>query len=131
MAASDIRPEETVAKGRLAERMTADLFRQNGFSVLARNYVVHRTGEIDLILNRGDILYVVEVKSVHRAHARSDYDPLERIGRLKCARLRKVTEIYLSRHRLTQFYVQLLAVSISLSAERKILDWRCVTLDNC
>ncbi|MGI6545655.1 MAG: YraN family protein [Fastidiosipilaceae bacterium] len=131
MASSDIRPEETVAKGRLAERLTADLFRQNGFSVLARNYVVHRTGEIDLILNRGDTLYVVEVKSVHRNHARSDYDPLEKIGRLKCARLREVTQIYLSRHRLTQFYVQLLAVSIHLSAERKILDWRCVTLDNC
>lgn len=48
--------------GRRAEDAVLSLFLAKGFSLLARNYAVHNTGELDLILMRGMCIYIVEVK---------------------------------------------------------------------
>lgn len=50
--------------GTSGENLAADYFRQHGFDVVARNYR-YRKGEIDLIVQRGNWLVFVEVKTRH------------------------------------------------------------------
>jgi len=55
------RRRQAVRRGRLAERLAAWLLRLKGYQVIDRNLTLPQ-GEIDLLVRRGDILAVVEVK---------------------------------------------------------------------
>ena len=50
-------------KGNVAESAVASYLRTQGLSILERNVYISKLGEIDLIANRGNSLYFVEVKS--------------------------------------------------------------------
>lgn len=55
------RRRRALVRGRRAERLAAWLLRLKGYRILARNLALPQ-GEIDLLVRRGDILAVVEVK---------------------------------------------------------------------
>lgn len=121
--------ENTVAKGRRAEALSARIFRARGFSVLAQNLYFGHTGEIDLILNRGKRLYFVEVKSCYRGGSEENVDPLEQIQRQKLLRIRRCAEIYVNQHMIWQFHIHFLAVSVLFSEGNRLLKWSCVPMD--
>lgn len=60
-SAGAARRRQAVRRGRLAERLAAWLLRLKGYQVLGRNLALPQ-GEIDLLVRRGNILVVVEVK---------------------------------------------------------------------
>ncbi len=77
-------------KGRRGEDRAAEFFKERGFTVLERNYR-RLTGEIDLILERGGVIYFVEVKTRHGTFRAED-----RIDGAKLRRMLSTAEAYLS-----------------------------------
>lgn len=76
--------------GRRAELMAALYLRLKGYRILERRYKT-RSGEIDIIAERGKILAIIEVK--YRKSLTLAHDSLTAKTR---ARIQKATDIYLS-----------------------------------
>jgi putative endonuclease len=82
-------------RGRAAEDAACAWLERHGLTLCARNYRC-RFGEIDLIMQDGDGLVFVEVRS----RARSDFGtPAETVNRAKQNRLRATAEHYLQQQR--------------------------------
>ncbi len=80
--------------GVLGERLAARHLRENGYTILARNYRFGRR-EIDLIVARDDLVAFVEVK----ARAGTGYGhPLEAITAQKRREIERVARFWLHRH---------------------------------
>lgn len=56
--------------GAYGEELAAKALKNQGYTLLNRNYR-KKTGEIDIIAQKGDVTYFVEVKSKHK----TDYSP--------------------------------------------------------
>lgn len=79
------------AKGNFGENIAADYLEGKGYTIVKRNFVFGRFGEIDLVAKDGDILVFVEVK----LRTNQTYgDPLESIDYRKQQNLRKAAEGY-------------------------------------
>ncbi|MDQ4058430.1 MAG: YraN family protein [Actinomycetota bacterium] len=78
--------------GRTGEDAAEQLYRRRGFTIVARNRR-DRTGELDLIARRGDLLVFCEVKT-----RRSDRwgTPSEAVGGVKQHRLKRLAARYLA-----------------------------------
>ena len=86
-----LRPE-----ARAAEDAAADFLRRQGYKIAQRN-VTTPVGEIDIVALDDGMVVFVEVKS----RASDDYGPPEvAVDRRKRAKLRRVAQIYLERHKL-------------------------------
>ncbi len=79
--------------GRRAEDAVLSCFLARGYALLARNYSVHRYGELDLILCRDMCIYVVEVKS--RREGDSFGGAREAVTRQKMKRMLCATKVFL------------------------------------
>lgn len=67
-------------------------YEANGFTVLARNWKV-RAGELDLVVQRGDLVAFCEVKT----RATADFgSPAEAVGEDKRRRLRHLARLWLA-----------------------------------
>ncbi len=86
--------------GSEAESYFASILRENGFSVLARNYAVHRVGEIDLIANRAHTLLCIEVKArtIRQMSDIINRPAEESVTRLKKQRIQRCMMAYLSEY---------------------------------
>jgi len=80
--------------GRLGEDAAAAWYLEAGFEVVDRNWRV-REGELDLIVRRGGLLVMCEVKT--RSSARFG-SPIESIDRRRLARLRRLFGRWLAEH---------------------------------
>lgn len=88
---SRLRRRTAWARGRRAETLAAWWLRLKGYRILERNFRV-RLGEIDLIVRRGRILALVEVKTrVDLASAG------EAVGRRQRLRIARAAEVLLQR----------------------------------
>ena len=83
--------EETTARGRLGEEATARVYERQGYRVLERNWRCS-LGELDLILEREDVLVVCEVKTRSGVAFGGGY---EAVTWTKRRRVRRLTEAYL------------------------------------
>ena len=90
LIASRLRPRHLL-RGQQGEDLALRHLRRHGLRLLRRNYR-SRWGEIDLVMNDGDVIVFVEV----RLRARSRYaSPAETIGRQKRRRLTLTAQHYL------------------------------------
>ena len=85
----------TVSRGAAGEEAAASFLQRQGWTVLARNYRTRR-GEIDLVVQRGDEVAFVEVKS-WRSVPREDLG--RSIGPRKQARIARAAREFLARRR--------------------------------
>jgi putative endonuclease len=95
-------------KGTWAEELACDFLRQQGYAIIARNYL-KRFGEIDLIGWDGDILAFIEVK--YRAGLSRGY-PQEAVTRHKRRKICRVAAEYRIRHKLHDINYRYDVVSI-------------------
>jgi putative endonuclease len=86
MLCVDIRKQ----RGQQGEQLVAQYLQREGFVILAHNYT-RRTGEIDLIAKRGNIVAFVEVK----ARARATFDLTELINKTKQQRIIKAAKCFI------------------------------------
>jgi putative endonuclease len=79
--------------GRLGEAHAVDHYRRAGYTVVARNWRC-RLGELDLVLSRGGLLVVCEVKT-RRDGASVFGGPFEAVGWKKQRKLRALAEAFM------------------------------------
>ena len=72
--------------GKLGEARAAWFYRLRGYRILARNLRL-RSGEIDLVVRRGETLVVAEVKTRQSLVAGEGHDAVDRRKREKLVRL--------------------------------------------
>jgi putative endonuclease len=85
-----------VARGQYGERRAAAWYEREGYTVVDRNWRDGRGGELDLVLRKGDLVVICEVKA-----RRSDAygAPAEAVTPPKQARLRRLAAAWLSARR--------------------------------
>ncbi len=88
--------------GNIGERAAAEYLRRNGFRILDRN-VARKTGELDIVAQKGAVVHVVEVKSIAcdefpgtPARGRSVFDPAENLHPMKIRKVVRTGEWYVA-----------------------------------
>ena len=87
--------DERRQRGDKGEQLVAQYLEQNGFNIVARNYA-RRTGEVDLIAQRGQLVVFVEVK----ARTDSCFDLTEVISRSKQRRIVAAAKYFILEHKI-------------------------------
>ncbi len=82
--------------GQLGEDLAVKYLKNKGFSVVERNYTL-KQGEVDIIAQKGDILYFFEVKSslVKEGVSYETYNPAENMHPKKIQRFLKTVNLYI------------------------------------
>ncbi|MES2225530.1 MAG: YraN family protein [Patescibacteria group bacterium] len=87
--------------GNLGEQIAAEYLRRRGFTVVDRN-IVRKTGELDVVARKGDVLHVVEVKTVlcdsfpNDATSDDQYDPSVNLHAHKIQKVARTAEWYVA-----------------------------------
>lgn len=87
--------------GALGEKVAAEYLSRHGFSILDRN-VVRKTGELDLIAEKDDVLHFVEVKTIltdefpSEKEAEDEYDPSINLHEAKVRKVARTGEWYVA-----------------------------------
>lgn len=89
------RPDPRQTTGRRAEEICARRLRRGGWWILERNWRI-RAGEIDLIVRKGPVLVIVEVKATHTGLFTGPTSPAFAVGPVKQRRLRKLASIWIA-----------------------------------
>lgn len=82
------------ALGRAAEELAAEFLMSRGYEILSRNLVLP-AGEVDLLVQDGDSIVVVEVKSQEAATLA---DPIFKIDQAKQRKLKLLAQILVARY---------------------------------
>lgn len=106
--------------GKKAEDAVLSLFLSGGYALLARNYSVHRYGELDLILCRDMCIYVVEVKS--RKDSDSYGGAREAITSHKMARMLRATRVFLLDRQWESYDIRFVAGCVTHRTDGSILN---------
>lgn len=86
------------ADARAAEDAAADFLRRQGYQIARRNFATH-IGEIDIVAIEDGMVVFVEVKS----RSSDAFGPPEAaVDRRKRAKLRRIAQLFLERHGLTE-----------------------------
>lgn len=95
----DLSRKTTKEVGNLGESVAAEYLRRYGFTIRDKN-IVKKTGELDLVAQKGDTLHFVEVKTVLAEEfpdehgARDDYDPSLNLHESKIRKVARTGEWY-------------------------------------
>ena len=90
------RKTEIAIKG---EQLAAEYLTNKGFSILERNWRYSRSGEIDIIVKRDNVIAFVEVKTRKTTNCG---DPLESITRGKQRQIYNLARAYINYNSVTQ-----------------------------
>jgi putative endonuclease len=88
-------PADRQAHGRYGEDRAAAWYVEQGYTVLDRNWRAGRSGEIDLVVGRGTLVVVCEVK----ARSSTTFgQPFEAVTAAKQLRIRRLAAQWLAAH---------------------------------
>ncbi len=104
------RTDERSARGRLGEEATLRAYRRSGYSLVARNWRCE-LGELDLVLRRGDLIVVCEVKARSGVSFGGGYEAVTWSKRRK---LRNLAEAFIQRNGLQRAGVRFDVASVWL-----------------
>lgn len=96
--------------GRLGEDFAAKVLASEGYNIIERNYTC-RDGEIDIVAEKGDELFFVEVKT-RRNNVFGD--PCEAVNRKKQMHLRKAASRYLAEKKCNHIYASFQVIEIGV-----------------
>jgi len=112
--------------GEIGENVAKKFLMKHGFSILDRNYT-KKWGEIDIIAEKDNKLYFIEVKSVAREtldgvlHETSNYRPEDNMHPWKLKRLSRTIQTYLLSKKIPDekdWQVDLLVVFLDLKNKK-------------
>ena len=87
--------------GALGEKVAAEYFKRHGFFIRDRN-ISRKTGELDIIVKKGDTLHFVEVKTIltdefpDEKNTEDDYDPSSNLHEAKIRKVARTGEWYVA-----------------------------------
>ncbi|MDY3113696.1 MAG: YraN family protein [Helicobacter sp.] len=109
--------QSTMQKGREAESFACAFLEKKGFSILERNFYT-RFGELDIIAQKGEVLYFVEVKSG------VGFMPVYNLSPTKIQHLQKAIAIYLNKKRSKNpYYLSAVILTKQTQAESFSVEW--------
>ncbi|MBU1039111.1 YraN family protein [Patescibacteria group bacterium] len=111
--------------GRLGEEEACSYLLNQGFFVLARNWHAGRYGEIDIIVQKGQELFVVEVKTKQEPFL---IRPEIMVDESKVAKLKLAAQAFVLAHPQLPQQVSLLVVAVVLSASNFVKDIKIFTI---
>lgn len=111
--------------GKLGESIALSFFLKKKFKLLKKNFHC-RWGEIDLIFKKGNKIHFIEVKT--RVTDKKG-KPYEAINYHKIKALKHAINYFILKNNLTNFKLSLDVVSIELSENNKILNFKY--FENC
>ncbi|MEM1311849.1 MAG: YraN family protein [Patescibacteria group bacterium] len=91
--------------GKVGEKIALEHYLMNGYKLVAKNFQFYRQGnrgrlgEIDLIMTKKQVLYLIEVKTRSNSKFGS---PVEQISKTKLQHLYKTYQYFLLKHKLYQ-----------------------------
>ena len=112
-------PDDTKRLGQWGEEIAAKYLLDRGYKILDRNYR-NTIGEIDIIGEKEGILVFVEVKTRNSIHA-DNFLPEQSITPQKQAKLRKLGEMYMSKHKYKDdkgWQIDVMSISIDKSTQK-------------
>lgn len=109
-----INKEKNRKKGNSAEELACEYLIQNDFSIIKRNFSFGKIGEIDIIAEKTNVLYFIEVRSKHSS---STYDPLISIDHSKQKKIRRSAEGYLYINKITDKECRMDVIIVDLSGK--------------
>lgn len=98
------------AKGQFGEKLAEKWLENNGFRIIAHNVKVGRIGEIDLICQKDNVYYFVEVKASFREDP--DFPPEFRFTKQKFTKIVKMSSLIANQNNYPKWRVALLSLSI-------------------
>ena len=103
----------TKTLGDIGERIAENYLKQKDYKILDKNFRYSKLGEIDIVAQKGAGVVFIEVKTRKKKHV-SDFMPEDSITRDKQKKLIKLSQIYLSKHKLfdRSWQIDVLAVEI-------------------
>jgi len=124
--------------GNLGEDLACEYLVNNGYKIIGRNYRIN-FGEIDIIcqkkrklFSRSDkTIHFVEVKSLGRQT--SQFSPEQRANWKKQNKVRRLAEIWLSKHKVSEnapYQIDIIAVSFDELGEPEIKHFENVVGDD-
>ncbi len=122
--------------GELGEDIACEFLMKHGFSILERNYT-KKWGEIDIIAQKDEKRYFIEVKSKSVSNLDSNYmksvddghetnRPEENMHPMKMRRLRRVVETYLISKRLGYIDWQFDLLVVYIDVEKRLARVRVI-----
>lgn len=104
--------------GNFGEEYACDLLIKKGFELISRNF---RTplGEIDMIVQKGRVLYFVEVKT--RLGTKFGL-PEEAVTPSKMRKIKNTAMMYLKAHKLTRQPVGVIVISLLLTGQKVVRE---------
>ena len=119
---------ETQKTGKIGEGVAVKFLMKHGFSILDQNYT-KKWGEIDIVAEKANKIYFIEVKSVASAdvktladkrETRDDYRPEDNMHPWKLKRLSRVIQTYIFSKKLDDrdWQVDLLIVFLELKNKK-------------
>lgn len=101
--------------GKNSENAVRKLFIRRGYREIARNYFVHKIGELDLVFIKEDTVYVVEVKS--RQQNNGFGGPESAISGLKKKKIYSTTSRLIAQYGLENYDVLFLAGCVTHNSD--------------
>ena len=87
----------------MGENVAAEYLKRHGFSIRDRN-IARKTGELDIIAEKEDTLYFIEVKTIlvdefrDEKNTSDDYDPSMNLHEIKIRKVARTGEWYVLEH---------------------------------
>jgi putative endonuclease len=101
--------------GKTSETAVRKLFIRRGYREIARNYFVHKIGELDLVFIKDETVYIVEVKS---RHSNNHYGgPESAISGLKKKKVYATASRLVAQYGLETYDIQFLAGCVTHNSE--------------
>jgi putative endonuclease len=101
--------------GKTSETAVRKLFVRRGYREIARNYFVHKIGELDLVFFKDETVYVVEVKSRHLNNRYGG--PESAISGLKKRKVYATTSRLIAQYGLEAYDIRFLAGCVTHNSE--------------
>ena len=118
---------ETQKIGEIGENIAVKFLMKHGFSILDRNYT-KKWGEIDIVAEKGNKLYFIEVKSVSRPdlgnvsqETLDQYNPEDNMHPWKLKRMSRTIQTYLLNKKIAdekEWQVDLLVVFLDIKNKK-------------
>ena len=111
-------PKARVKLGRRSEDLVADMLREQGYRIIARNYRAAH-GELDIICQRGTTLFIVEVRSRKQGATR----PIETITPEKQRNIFSATDAFMAQYTPDVNQVRFIAAEVDWELGRPLVNF--------
>lgn len=112
-------PAQTL--GARGEQLAAEYLQKKGYTIIEKNFTVHKIGEIDLIVEKDDEIVFIEVKT--RTGDQYGY-PEEAVDYWKAKKISRTARHFLHARHMDDRYVRFDIISVTIHEKDKKNDIR-------